>query len=145
MEKVLRKTIYCLLFICIGTLVILSPVPNAFSQQMLPKTDMGVNFPVNLNAPDVDFSLKITGKRKFKIVLDKKPAAQTKVKIYDILGNLIKEDRILPEDGVEKNFDFSNINSKLFVVEVGNSKYNKTKGIYAQAPGSRRKLVEATE
>src|SRR5690606_10437472 len=129
MEKVLRKTIYCLLFICIGTLVILSPVPNAFSQQMLPKTDMGVNFLVILNAPDVDFSLKITCKRKFKSVLDNKLAVQNMVKIYDISGHIIKEDGFIPEEGVETNFDISNINSKLLVMEVGHSNYYKTNSI----------------
>lgn len=145
MEKVLREILYNLLLILIVAWFMVDAVPPAAAQKIGPKSDMGVSFPANLNAPDVDFNLKLTGKKKFKIVLEKKATANTKVKIYDILGNLIKEDKIVPEDGREKNFDFSDISSELFVVEVGNSKYNKTKSIYAQSPGVRKKLVEASE
>lgn len=87
----------------------------------------------------VDFNLQSIGKKKFKVVLEKKSAANTKIKIYDVLGNLIIEDKIKPEDGTEKSFDFSHINSQLFVVEVGNLKFNRTKSIYAQSPGTRKK------
>jgi len=145
MEKILPKNLYCLSLILVGAFLMICPLSNATAQQLSPQADRGVSFPVNLNAQEVDFNLKTTGNKKFKIVLDKRITANTKVRIYDILGNLIKEDRIVPEDGVEKNFDFSSINSNLFVVEVGNSKYNKTKSIYAQSPGARKKIVEASE
>ena len=145
MEKVLRKSLYYLSLIFVGASLMICSMSRTTAQQLSPQADRGVSFPINLVAPEVDFNLKITGNKKFKIVLDKKITANTKVKIYDILGNLIKEDKILPEDGTEKSFDFSSVNSQLFVVEVGNSKYNKTKSIYAQSPGTRKKLVEASE
>lgn len=145
MEKVLRKSIYYLSLIFVGVCLIICSMSGARGQQFSAQADGGVTFPANLNAPEVNFNLKITGRKKFKIVLEKKATTQTKVKIYDILGNLIKEDQIIPEDGVEKDFDFSGINSHLFVVEVGNSKYNRTKSIYAQSPGAPKKLVEASE
>src|SRR5690606_12099483 len=131
--------------IFVGVMLMIGSMSPVAAQQLSTQADRGVSFPVNLNAPEVDFNLKTTGNKKFKIVLDKRITADTKVKIYDILGNLIKEDKMIPEDGVEKSFDFSSVNSELFVVEVGNSKYNKTKSIYAQSPGIRKKLVEASE
>ena len=145
MEKVLRKNLYRLFLICMASSLMICSLPSATAQQLSPQADRGVSFPVDLHAPEVDFNLKIVGTKKFKIVLNKKITANTKVKVYDILGNLIKEDKLLPEDGTEKSFDFSSVNSELFVVEVGNSKYNKTKSIYAQSPGARRKIVEASE
>jgi hypothetical protein len=145
MEKVLRKNLYCLFLILMGASLLVCATSPATAQQLSPQADRDVSFPMNLNAQDVDFNLKITGKKKFKIVLDKKISANTKVKIYDILGNLIKEDKIVPDDGIEKSFDFSSVSSELFVVEVGNSKYNKTKSIYAQSPGTRKKIGEASE
>ncbi len=66
----------------------------------------------------------------------------TKIKVYDIVGNLIVEDKIVPEESKVKSFDFSHVNSHLFVVEVGNSKYNKTKSIYAQPSGTRPAIVD---
>lgn len=145
MGKVLRKAIYYISSILMGLFLMSCVVPSANAQGLSPQADRAVAFPADLDAPEVNFDLRLTGKKKFKIVLDKKATTHTKVKVYDILGNLIKEDKIVPEDGVEKNFDFSDINSQLFVVEVGNSKYNKTKSIYAQSPGARKKLVEASE
>ena len=112
------------------------------AQNLMKQVDTGVSFP-NLYAPTVDFKLNLMGNKKFKVVLESKTVAVTKIKIYDILGNLIVEDKIVPEDGKAKLFDFSHINSHLFVVEVGNSKYNKTKSIYAQPSGTRPELVEA--
>ena len=145
MEKVLRENLYCPFLIFMVACLIVCSMTGASAQQLSVQADRGVTFPAALNVSDVNFNLKLTGKKKFKIVLEKKATTQTKVKIYDILGNLIKEDKIAPEDGTEKNFDLSNINSQLFVVEVGNSKYNKTKSIYAQSPGVRKKTVEASE
>ena len=145
MEKTLRKSLYYPFLILVGACLIICSIGEAKAQQLSVQADRGVAFPSNLNAPDVDFNLKLIGKKKFKIVLEKKATTPTKIKIYDILGNLIKEDKITPEDDVERDFDFSNVTSQLFVVEVGNSKYNKTKSIYAQSPGTRKKLVEASE
>ena len=114
----------------------------ATAQNSTKGADTGVSFP-NLYTPTVDFQLNLTGNKKFKVVLEPKTMAVTKIKVYDILGNLIVEDKIVPEDGKTKAYDFSHINSHLFVVEVGNSKYNRTKSIYAQPSGTRLESVEA--
>jgi len=149
MEKILPQTIYQLLLVPLSLYFLLGSISYSQAQsaakKAAAKVETEVFFPSNLNSSTVDFNLKSTGNKKFKVILDKKGQGNTKVKIYDILGNLIKEDKITPEEGLEKSFDFSQINSQLFVVEVGNSKYNKTKSIYAQPPGQRRKVVEAAE
>jgi len=118
---------------------------HSYAQKVIKKVETDVSFPANLNSSIVDFNLKSTGNKKFKVILDKRWSGSTKVKVYDILGNLIREDKITAGEGLEKSFDFSHINSQLFVVEVGNSKYNKTKSIYAQPPGQRRRFVEEVE
>ncbi|MCH7403660.1 hypothetical protein [Belliella kenyensis] len=101
------------------------------------KVESEISFPSALNREMVPFELKPEGIKKFTIVLEKRPLVVTKIKVFDTLGNLIHEDRILPEDGNKKTFDFSNVQSQLFVVEVGNAKYNITKSIYAIPPGKR--------
>ena len=105
------------------------------AQTVSKKPEIDLSFPDYLNASAVDFKLTSLGHKKFKVVLNEAPTEDTNVKIYDILGNLILEDKIKPEDNKEKIFDFSSVTSQLFVVEVGNGKYNKTKSVYAQPQG----------
>lgn len=142
MKQSLPRKLFLTFFILISLNFLVGSMLNSHAQNLLKKTDTGVSFPLELNSSSIEFKLTSTGEKKFKIILDKKKSGSTKVKIYDILGNLIKEDNIKPEDGVEKSFDFSHINSQLFVVEVGNSKYNKTKSIYAQPQGKRKNIVD---
>jgi hypothetical protein len=108
-----------------------------FSQAIGRRFETEISFPRDLNTPEVKFNLQLTGSRQFKIVLDEASKELTNVRVFDILGNLILEDKITPSDGLQKHYDFSRTNSQLFVVEVGNAKYNKTKSIYAHPPGER--------
>lgn len=95
-----------------------------------------ISFPKDLNTPTVNFDLQSLGNKKFKLVLDKPNNQLTNVKIFDILGNLILQDKLKPDGGLQKNYDFTHLSSKIFVVEVGNAKYNKTKSIYANPQGT---------
>lgn len=110
---------------------------HTFSQGIGRRFESEISFPRDLNTPEVKFNLQLTGSRKFKIILDETSKELTNVRVFDILGNLILEDKISPKDGLQKHYDFSSTNSQLFVVEVGNAKYNKTKSIYAHPPGER--------
>jgi hypothetical protein len=101
------------------------------------KKETEISFPNHLPYEQVDFNLKSLGQRKFSIQLNQSTKVATKVKIFDILGNLIKEDYFLPNEENNKLYDFSHLNSHMYVVEVGNSKYNITKSIYALPPGSK--------
>ncbi|MFD2033466.1 hypothetical protein ACFSKL_01630 [Belliella marina] len=114
-------------------------VSNAQIFKKRTKVEAEISFPADLNRERVSFDLKADGIKKFSIVLDKKPVEITKVKVFDTLGNLLFEDRIMPDDDIKKSYDLSHIQSQLFVVEVGNSKYNITKSIYAIPPGSKKK------
>lgn len=123
----------------VAIVIVLLSVPTwvVVGQNVSRPIETEISFPRDISSPNVNFNLQSTGKKKFRITLDRKSNHLTDVKIYDILGNLILHDKIKPEDGIHKYYDFSHINSKLFVVEVGNSKYNKTKSIYAEPQGSR--------
>ncbi|MDN3670181.1 hypothetical protein QWY93_12685 [Echinicola jeungdonensis] len=145
MKQILLKKIFTSGFLF--TLLYFSSgmVGEFYAQDFLPKGEGSVTFPKNLNQPDVDFDLKSTGQKKFKIVLDEKIKNKTAVKIFDIVGNLILEDAIEPKDGKQKTYNFAHIKSQLFVVEVGNSKYNKTKSIYADPQGEKKEIKKAGE
>src|SRR5690606_32594077 len=76
------------------------------AQTLSQDANLGISFPYKLNSPSVEFKLKSSGEKKFKLILDKKSIGNTKVKVYDLIGNLVLEDMIKPEDGIEKSFDF---------------------------------------
>lgn len=136
MAKALPKNIIILALLSLGMVETLSLEPT-FAQTVPRRLEGEISFPKELHSPEIKFTLQPTGNRQFKIILDQQSEQLTNVKVFDILGNLILEDKIRPEDGLQKNYDFSSINSQLFVVEVGNAKYNKTKSIYANPQGHR--------
>lgn len=135
MGKPLPKLVVTFIFISAGLILHLNHGRLLFAQNISRKVETEISFPRDLHIPEVKFDLRSTGNKKFTLVLDEKSYQLTNVKVFDILGNLILEDKIRPEDGTQKNYDFSSINSHLFVVEVGNAKYNKTKSIYANPQG----------
>ena len=112
---------------------------SAEAQSVSRLLETEISFPKELNTPAINFDLKSVGNKKFKLILDEPNANLTNVKIFDILGNLILQDQLLPGGDLQKNYDFTHLNSKIFVVEVGNSKYNKTKSIYANPHGTLEK------
>ena len=118
---------------------------QALAQNVIRPLETEISFPREISNPDVNFNLQPMGIRKFKVVLDKKQQQLTNIKVYDILGNLILQDKIKPEDGIQKNYDLSHTKSRLFVVEIGNSKYNKTKSIYAHPQGSKNSNASIQE
>ncbi len=145
MKKSLLKKIFTSVFL-FALLYLCSGMAGAFyAQNFIKDGETEVTFPKNLNQPDVNFDLKSTGQKKFKIVLEEKIKHRTAVKIFDIVGNLILEDALEPRDGKQKTYDFTDLKSQLFVVEVGNSKYNKTKSIYADPQGEKKKTKKAEE
>lgn len=143
MKKSLPLKLVIAVFILFNLQIILGSNGFSYAQNFLKKMEREVSFPRDLHTSTVEFKLASTGKKKFKVIFESKNTSNTRVKIYDILGNLIKEDIIKPEEGKEKSYNFSHINSQLFVVEVGNSKYNLTKSIYAQPQGKRNNFSNA--
>lgn len=135
MGKRLQKLIISFFLLSFGFIQILDVSMNLNAQSLSRRIETEISFPRDLHVPEVKFNLRSTGNRKFMLILDEKSNQMTNVKVFDILGNLILEDKISPEDGKQKSYDFSSINSHLFVVEVGNAKYNKTKSVYANPQG----------
>ncbi|WP_245189535.1 hypothetical protein [Lunatimonas salinarum] len=141
MAKALLRSAYIFVFFLLGVGLQPFSLSEVLSQSIGRRFETEISFPKDLSTPEVKFNLQLTGSRKFKIVLDEVSNELTNVRVFDILGNLILEDKIMPKDGLQKNYDFSGTNSQLFVVEVGNAKYNKTKSIYAHPQGTRLEKV----
>lgn len=89
------------------------------------------NYSNNTLSNNVSFDLKPIAKRKFSVSFLNKNNAQIAVKIYDVIGNLIIEENVSGKGYFYKEYDLSFYNTDLFIIEVGNSKYNKTKSLVA--------------
>lgn len=74
-----------------------------------------------------DFSLQPTTKGSFSLKFTH--YGDTKVRIYDIIGNVILEEEISAHGKFSKEYDLSASKSGMFIVEVGNARYNKTKSV----------------
>lgn len=95
--------------------------------------DGGINYPKKLLVnPDFDFKLKKTETGKFTISFYKENSKSTTIKIYDLIGNLIKQETVSKSGLFTKEYDLSYYNPKFFIVEAGSSQYNKTKSIIVE-------------
>lgn len=51
------------------------------------------------------------------------------IKVYDIIGNLVLEEKVNMQGKFQKEYDLSDYKTKLFIIEVGNSNYRLTKRV----------------
>jgi hypothetical protein len=95
--------------------------------------DGRVKYPKKLLVnPEFDFKLQKTETGKFTISFYKEDDKAVKIKIYDLIGNLIKQETISKSGLFTKEYDLSYYNPKFFIVEAGSSQYNKTKSIIVE-------------
>jgi hypothetical protein len=95
--------------------------------------DGRVNYPKKLLVnPEFDFKLKKTDTGKFTISFYKENEKAVKIKIYDLIGNLIKQETVSKSGLFTKEYDLSYYNPKFFIIEAGSSQYNKTKSIIVE-------------
>ncbi|HET8859836.1 hypothetical protein [Marivirga sp.] len=91
------------------------------------------NYPKKLLVnTEFDFKLKKTGTGKFTIRFYKENEKAITIKIYDLIGNLIKQETVSESGLFNKEYDLSYYNPKFFIVEAGSSEYNKTKSVIVE-------------
>jgi len=76
-----------------------------------------------------DFSVEATGRSEFELRFDNPYKFPVKIRIYDIIGNLIAEEEAQAGAAFAKKYNFQSEKMRLFVVEVGNQKHNLTKKV----------------
>ncbi|WKK76966.2 hypothetical protein QYS49_06925 [Marivirga salinae] len=92
-----------------------------------------VSYPKKLLVnPEFDFKLKKTETGKFTLSFYKENDKSTTIKIYDLIGNLIKQETVSKSGLFTKEYDLSYYNPKFFIVEAGSSEYNKTKSVIVE-------------
>ena len=97
------------------------------------KGDGEVAYPKKLLVHEkLDFKLSKTQSGSFIVSFYNNESKPVVVKIYDITGNLVKQETVVQKGSFSKEYNLAYYKPSFFVVEVGNSKYNRTKSIMAE-------------
>ncbi|MEM9981047.1 MAG: T9SS type A sorting domain-containing protein, partial [Bacteroidota bacterium] len=81
---------------------------------------------------NIDFEVKPSGNRRFTIYFNNSNNTLVQVRIYDVIGNMVKEEVVSAKGKFSKEYDMSQNKSEVFIVEVGNTKYSTTKRVFLQ-------------
>lgn len=82
-----------------------------------------------VGASKIDFSLTATGRSQFELSFQNPHQHPVKVKIYNIIGNVLASEVAPAGRPFVKTYNFKAEKMRLFVVEVGNEKHNLTKKV----------------
>ncbi|MFT5669094.1 MAG: hypothetical protein ACI9DK_003305 [Vicingaceae bacterium] len=88
-----------------------------------------INYNKGILNNKLDYQLVHGNKGKFILKFSNKPSQNLDVRIYDVVGNLIRTDKILQEEGNEKEYDFSDRETRIYVVKVSTQVENVVKKI----------------
>lgn len=83
----------------------------------------------SLITPELDYDLEAISNGRFKLTFVNRPSEYVRIKIYDIIGNLILEEdnKYALENEIEYNFNEKN--NKIYVVKVESGENNLTKKV----------------
>ncbi|GIV38609.1 MAG: hypothetical protein KatS3mg033_0409 [Thermonema sp.] len=77
----------------------------------------------------IDFEVQAIGNRRF-IVRFYNDTDGVFLRVYDVIGNLVYQERVTKKGNYVKEFDMSHARSDVYIVEVGNTKYSTTKRVF---------------
>ncbi|QHT71453.1 hypothetical protein GXP67_34740 [Rhodocytophaga rosea] len=78
----------------------------------------------------LDFEVKLVKPRKFLLSFYKKQASDIFIKIYDVLGNLVHQEKVSKKGKFKKEYDLSAYKTELYVIEVSDSNNAKAKRLF---------------
>ena len=79
-----------------------------------------INYKNEILGNKLDYKLLHSQKGKFILKLNNTPTENLDIKIYDVIGNLIKTDKFIQGMVSQKEYDFSKRRTKIYVVKVSN-------------------------
>lgn len=106
-------------------LILLFLIPlTGFSQddpsivQTLPQVEKSIGYNKGILRKKLDYQLTSSDQGKFVLKLLTKSDQPLNVKIYDVIGNLILNDRINGNEQDQREYDFTERKTRIFVVKV---------------------------
>lgn len=90
-----------------------------------------LNYSRSILNQSFDFRLEPISDGKFEINISGSPRTDLKIRVYDVIGNLLYEDAVRIRGFLRKKLDLSDYKSNFFIIEIGNEDVSKTKSIVA--------------
>ncbi len=90
-----------------------------------------VRYAKDILTRDFDFQLAAVAEGKFSINFSDNIKEEFSIKVYDIIGNLLYEEKVKVRGNYSQQIDLSKLKTNFFIVEIKNAVFNKTKSIVA--------------
>ncbi|MGB3849452.1 MAG: hypothetical protein WA958_05750 [Tunicatimonas sp.] len=119
----------------VGTYVLLVAAAYAQEQPVSERppavTEKQIAYPDQILRQELDLQLSPVSSGKFAVDISARSRGFIFIKVYDVIGNLLHEEKVRVRGTFQQVIDLSGHASKFFVVEVGNEEFNLTKSIVA--------------
>ncbi len=93
--------------------------------------EQNLHYSKGILTKDFDFKLTPVAEGKFAISFPNDVKDIVSIKVYDIIGNTLYENKIRIKGNLSQQIDLSKLKTNFFIVEIKNDQYNKTKSIVA--------------
>ncbi len=132
------KSILLALWLCTGTILTQPTLLQAMQTPMIIEptaneedinTENNSTNTIQNHSNNIDFEVRALGNRRFMVSFINKDS-RVHIRIYDVIGNLIKEDNTTQRGRFSQEYDMSKSKSEVYIVEVGDTKYSTTKRIF---------------
>ncbi len=136
--KSILKSASLALWLCAGIILTQPTLLQAMQTPMIIEpatneddinTENNTNNIVQNYSNNIDFEVRALGNRRFMVSFINKDS-RVHIRIYDVIGNLIKEDNTTQRGRFSQEYDMSKSKSEVYIVEVGDTKYSTTKRIF---------------
>ena len=119
-------------FLFIGTLGWAQERPRSARQTSAPPlNEQSISYPEEVLRKELDIELTPVSEGKFKLDIRTQTKGFFFVKVYDVIGNLLYEEKVRVRGRFQQELDMSEYVTRFFIIEVGNDEFNRTKSIVA--------------
>ena len=94
-------------------------------------TENQIDYPAEILRHELDLQLTPVSEGKFEVNIASRAKGFIFIKVYDVIGNLLHEEKVRVRGNFQQVLDLSDHASKFFIIEVGNDEFNMTKSIVA--------------
>ncbi len=94
-------------------------------------TEKQIDYPAEILRHELDLQLTPVSAGKFEVNIASRAKGLIFIKVYDVIGNLLHEEKVRVRGSFQQVLDLSDHASKFFIIEVGNDEFNLTKSIVA--------------
>ena len=96
-----------------------------------PITEKRIGYPSEILRQELDLQLNPVSNGKFEVNITSRAQGFIFIKVYDVIGNLLHEEKVRVRGNFQQVMDLSGYATKFFIIEVGNDEFNLTKSIVA--------------